>query len=83
MNRLRTIAREILGLFVDDSSFASAIIAWLLLAWLIATRWPGLGRWSGILLFAGLALILIESAARSARRHWSKSHDQTAAKAGN
>jgi hypothetical protein len=82
MNRLRAIAREILGLFVDDSSFACAILSWLLLAWLIVTRWPALGRWSGILLFAGLALILIESTARSARRHWTTSNNETASKPG-
>ena len=75
MNSLRVIAREVLGLFVDDGSFACAILLWLFLAWLMLTRWPALGRWDGMFLFAGLALILIDSAWRTARRHWAQSAD--------
>lgn len=63
-----TIGRELLGLFVDDGAFALAIIAWLL-AMGVAALYFGLeGRWTGVVLFAGLAAILIESATRRARQ---------------
>jgi hypothetical protein len=65
---LKNILDEIFGLFVDDGSFALAILIWLALV-----RWatPHLNipsRATGIILFAGLALILTESAARYSRR---------------
>jgi hypothetical protein len=65
---LKNILDEIFGLFVDDGSFALAILIWLALV-----RWatPHLNipsRATGIILFAGLALILTESAARFSRR---------------
>jgi hypothetical protein len=68
MTWLKNIFREIFGLFVDDVSFALAILLWL-----AVTRWvmPHLNippTLTGILLFAGLALILAESAARYSRR---------------
>ena len=68
MTWLKNIVREIFGLFVDDVSFALAILLWL-----AVTRWvmPHLNipsRLTGVLLFAGLALILAESAARYSRR---------------
>jgi hypothetical protein len=68
MRWIRTVADEIFGLFVDDGSFALAIIAWLLLVWLAVSR-LGIGaRWAAAGLFLGLAAILVESAARRARR---------------
>jgi membrane protein implicated in regulation of membrane protease activity len=68
MKWIKTILSEIFGLFVDDAAFALAILIWL-----------GLMRWMAprlnlpptaivIVFFAGLALILIESTARYARR---------------
>ena len=68
MKWLKNILHEIFGLFVDDGSFALAILIWLALV-----RWatPHLNipsRATGIILFAGLALILTESAARFSRR---------------
>jgi hypothetical protein len=67
MKWLKNILREILGLFVDDGSFALAILIWL-----AVVRWatPHLNipaRATGIILFAGLALILTESATRYSR----------------
>jgi hypothetical protein len=64
---LKAIFRELFGLFVDDDSFALTIIVWL-----------GIGRWvlprlamatacAGVILFAGLAVILSESTWRRAR----------------
>jgi hypothetical protein len=68
MNWLKSIFREIFGLFVDDGSFALAILLWI-----AVVRWamPRLNIPSGItgvILFAGLALILAESATRYSRR---------------
>jgi hypothetical protein len=68
MKWLKNIFREVFGLFVDDGSFALAILLWL-----AVVRWatPHLNIPSGItgiFLFAGLALILAESAARYSRR---------------
>ena len=68
MKWLKNILREIFGLFVDDGSFALAILLWL-----AVVRWatPHLNipsSTTGVILFAGLALILAESAARYSRR---------------
>jgi membrane protein implicated in regulation of membrane protease activity len=73
MNGLRTIFREIFGLFVDDGSFALLILLWLGLTTLLL---PHLGwvpiwalKWRGVILFAGLAAILMASAIRYAHRN--------------
>jgi hypothetical protein len=68
MKWINHILREVFGLFVDDGSFALAILLWL-----GAVRWivPHLNLpngLQGILLFAGLAVILGESAARFPRQ---------------
>jgi hypothetical protein len=52
MKVLVSAVRECVSLFVDDGSLAATVIAWIVL--------------SGLLLFIGLALILIENALRSA-----------------
>jgi hypothetical protein len=67
MKWIKTILREIYGLFVDDGAFALAILIWLSFI-----RWTNSHlrlspATSAIILFAGLALILIESTARYAR----------------
>ena len=68
MRWIRTVADEVFGLFVDDGSFALAILAWLLLIWLAVSR-LGVGEgWAAAGLFLGLAAILVESAARRGRR---------------
>lgn len=67
MKWLKTILHEILGLFVDDASFALAILLWLIL---VKTLTPHLGistRWTGVILFTGLTLILAESTIRYAK----------------
>ncbi len=68
MHWISNILREIIGLFVDDGSFALAILLWIGLVRLILPRLhlpiPG-----GLILFAGLAIILIESASRFSRRN--------------
>ena len=64
MTLIRTIAREIFGLFVDDGLFAVSLLVWIGAVWLLL---PPLGvpsAWSPFLLFGGLAAILLESAVR-------------------
>lgn len=67
MGWARTVVREVWGLFVDDCSFAVAILVWVGVVW-VGERW--VGGWSGglgVLLFGGLAVILAESLLRFAR----------------
>jgi hypothetical protein len=67
MNSIRAIIRELTGLFVDDGSFALAIVAWILgCALCIALGTDPV--FEALLLFAGLAFILAENVWRSARR---------------
>ena len=92
MRWIATIFREVLGLFVDDGSFALAVLGWMGVVWLPMLRqvelvYPGMPRrfhpsppgfhlehlWSyplagGLVLFAGLAVILAESVLRYARK---------------
>jgi hypothetical protein len=68
MNWLKTILREVLGLFVDDATFALAILLWLLMVKMITPHLGIPARWTAIILFAGLALILAESTIRYAKR---------------
>jgi hypothetical protein len=63
---LRSIVREVWGLFVDDGSFAAAIVVWLALAVLVLPRVAA--GWAGPVWFAGLAAILVESVLRAGRR---------------
>jgi hypothetical protein len=68
MNWLKTIFAEFIGLFVDDVAFAAAILAWVVVA---ALGLPRLGLPApvpALLLFAGLVIILLESATRRARK---------------
>lgn len=65
---VKTILTEIFGLFVDDGSFAIAIVAWIAAMWFVSLRVPDLVQWDGVLFFCGLALILVESVIRRARR---------------
>jgi hypothetical protein len=67
MQWIRTILSEIYGLFVDDGSFAIAILVWLALYWILVPRIGFSHGAMGPVLFVGLAAILVESAARRAR----------------
>jgi hypothetical protein len=70
MNGLRTIFRELFGLFVDDGSFALQILLWLgLTAFLLPHLVGYLSRARGAILFLGLAAILMASAIRYTRRN--------------
>lgn len=64
---LKSIYREIVGLFVEDGNFALAILSWIAIAWLFLSR-MSLSVFGGIILFVGLALILIESVTRFAKK---------------
>lgn len=68
MNWIRSIAREVFGLFIDDGSFAIAILVWLALAVFVLPRVAADARWAGPALLGGLALILIEGVLRFSRR---------------
>ncbi len=73
MKWIRTILREVYGLFVDDLSFTLSILAWLGLTWLgvveLEQRHTAFPHWLPAgLLFAGLAGILLGSTLRFARR---------------
>lgn len=68
MSWLKAVLEELFGLFVDDGSFAIAILLWLALLWLALPHLPIPGVWHGVILFVGLIVILIESVLRRARQ---------------
>lgn len=68
MQWIKAIGAELFGLFVDDGSFAVAILLWVAAVWLVlplVALSPGA---RGPVLFAGLAVILVESAWRRSGR---------------
>lgn len=67
MKWAQIVWREIFGLFVDNGRFALFIAVWLTLAGL-ALPVTGLPAGvAGLILFAGLAIILLDSVTRRAR----------------
>jgi hypothetical protein len=68
MGWMRSVAREVWGLFVDDGSFAAAILVWLAVVSLGMQTVTWGAKWGGVALFAGLALVLIERVLRYARK---------------
>lgn len=65
MEWLRAGFSELLGLFVDDAGFALAILAWIGISYLLLRLVPA---WVPLILFLGLAVILVQSALRRARQ---------------
>jgi hypothetical protein len=65
---LKTIWTEILGLFVDDVSFAAAVLVWLIVAHIAFHLELAPMPLRGPLLFAGLAAIFVENTLRRARK---------------
>jgi hypothetical protein len=63
-----TILRELLGLFVDDGSLALLVLLWLAAIWLVGPLLVPSAGLRGLLLFLGLAAILVGSARAGARR---------------
>jgi hypothetical protein len=64
---VKTVGAELLGLFVDDGRFAIGIIVWLIVAGLALRRIDLPAGLPPVILFGGLAAILVESAVRKAR----------------
>ena len=69
MGWVKTAWSELIGLFVDDGSLAVAVLVWLAACWLVMPRFGLPAVWPPVVLFAGLVLILAESAMRGARQH--------------
>jgi hypothetical protein len=66
MSAFKAAWRELIGLFIDDGSFALAILGWLL-GGVIAIRYgldPVIG---GALLFVGLAVLLADTVWRKTK----------------
>jgi hypothetical protein len=59
-----TIVRELISLFIDDGSFALAIVAWVFAA-AVALRAGVDPILASLILFAGLAVLLAENVWRS------------------
>ncbi len=68
MNWLRTLTRAGIGLFVDDGSLAVLVALWLVLNGVLLPHMEVPRAWRGVILFVGLAAILLESTSRYARR---------------
>jgi hypothetical protein len=67
MRVLRAAARELLGFFVGDLSLTLAMLAWIALIALLAHT-VGPATWQALLLFLGLAGILMENISRASDR---------------
>jgi membrane protein implicated in regulation of membrane protease activity len=65
---MRRVLREVFGLFVDDGVFAAAILVWVGVASLALPHLNLARDWSGGVLFAGLAVLLVEGSRRRATR---------------
>jgi hypothetical protein len=65
---MKAATSELYALFVDDGSFAVAIVVWLALVWIGREYLQLSGTLCEAMLFFGLVAILIESAVRRARR---------------
>jgi hypothetical protein len=68
MRLMILIRNELWGLFVDDGVFAGAIVVWLAAGWRVLPRLGLPGPLPGVVLFAGLAAILVFGALRAARK---------------
>lgn len=68
MTLIRAVAREVLGLFVDDGLFAASLLVWIGTVWLLLPRLGVPPTWTPWLLFGGLVAILLESTIRRAGR---------------
>ena len=68
MDRIKAIGHEIVGLFVEDARFSSALAIWIAILAAARPWWQSAPRFGAIALFAGLALILCEDVLRAAHR---------------
>lgn len=67
MRWLGAIWSQLIGLFVDDGRFAALILGWIVLCAVLLQRTGLPPALEAGLLFGGLGLILVESAARRAK----------------
>lgn len=68
MSWLKTIWSEFIGLFIDDVSFAVALVVWLIVAHMLFHMDLVPMGLRGPLLFSGLAAIFVENTLRRARK---------------
>lgn len=68
MKLVKAVFSELFALFVDDGSFAALILIWIAVVWLLCSRVLANPAWGAALLFVGLVVILLESAARRSRQ---------------
>jgi hypothetical protein len=68
MSWLKTMVAELIGLFIDDVIFALAIVLWIGMMWLLPPYLGLQAPWNSVVFFAGLVLILCDSAARHANK---------------
>ncbi len=68
MKRLEAAAREVLGLFIEDTFLATAVLLWLAACGLLVPRSGIDPRIGGVLIFAGCAAILVSSTARAVHK---------------
>jgi len=68
MSVFKSIAKELLALFVDDYFYAVSIFVWLALAEIVLPRLDISARLSTAYLLGGLLLILVENTTRFARK---------------
>ena len=68
MTALKAIATELFGLFVDSAALAIAIIIWLAAVGLALPRAGNFAAYTGVVLFLGLAAILLASVVQHARQ---------------
>ena len=67
MNAIASAVRELWGLFVEDPSFTLGILVCLASARFLLPAIQVPLEWRGIVLFAMLAVVLVENVLRSAR----------------
>ena len=72
MSFLKGIFSELLALFVDDGSFGLTVLAWVLGAVICLRNQLLDPAFEAVLLFLGIAIILAENVARTARAHISR-----------
>ena len=67
MKTILAAVREVWGLFVEDATFTLGMIVCLVVAAFVLPHAPIPPGWRGPILFALLAVVLVENVVRSAR----------------
>ena len=68
MRVMTNILREAYGLVIDDGTLAVATVGWIAVVWASVELLVVPPAWGGAILFAGVAIILVENVARRSRR---------------